>query len=408
MKTLTRMRARGVGGLNGFVAVAVAAVLLAVAAQPAPARPHVVVSGAADVRVWLDETRDIYPSFDDVVVSVRAARDCYATVMLVDTDGYLHVIYPTSMIEDGWLEGGVRYRFRCGDLGLDPYGMRGIAYVFAIGSPFPFVYAEYGNAIFAGHFGYRIYGDPYLACRQFYLSLLPARCNWDWVGVSYSRFYVKEWVSYPAYLCMGHYGSAVHVGVGGHCPGCLRLCERYRHHVQDPYRVLRPTVRYKDAYAGRTPTRIAKSAGPYKSADRTGRPDYLRSLDRSATHAARDARIVSGKRTDVAANAERAIRKSSAITGKSISGKPVNDKSTIGKSVTGKSVTGKSRAVVGRATTPVAHSDRSARVNKATGQAAGKTYERSNSSSVRRESARSEAKNTDTGNSYKRRVNASK
>lgn len=398
MKTLTRMRARGVGGLNGFVIVAVAAGLVAAAAQPAPARPHVVVSGAADVRVWLDESWDIYPSFDDVVVSVRAARDCYATVMLVDTDGYLHVIYPTSMIEDGWLEGGVRYRFRCGDLGLDPYDMRGIAYVFAIGSPLPFVYAEYGNAIFAGHFGYRIYGDPYLACRQFYLSLLPARCNWEWVGVSYSRFYVREWVSYPAYLCMGHCGSAVHVGIGDHCPGCLQLCERYRHHVKDPYRVLRPTVRYKDAYAERTPTRIAKSAGSYKNADRAERPEYVRSpdrarqSDRSITHAARAARIVSGKRTDVAANTQRAVRKSSAVAG---------------KSVNGKSVTGKSRAVVLRGTTPVARADGSARNYKVTGQAATKTYERPSSSSVRRESGRSEGKETDTNNSYKRRVKAS-
>jgi hypothetical protein len=398
MKTLTRIRARGVGRSNGFVVVAVAAVLVAAAAQPAPARPHVVVSGAADVRVWLDESWDIYPSFDDVVVSVRAARDCYATVMLVDTDGYLHVIYPTSMIEDGWLEGGVRYRFRCGDLGLDPYDMRGIAYVFAVGSPFPFVYAGYGDAVFAGRFGYRIYGDPYLACRQFYLSLLPARCNWEWVGVSYSRFYVREWVSYPAYLCMGHYGSAVHVGIGDRCPGCSQLCERYRHHVKDPYGVLRPTVRYKDAYAERTPTRIAKSVGPYKSAERAVRPEQARSLDRvhqsdrSTTHATHAARIVSGKRTDVAANTQRAVRKSSAVTG---------------KSVTGKSVTGKSRAVVSRGTTPVARADRSARNYKVTGQAATKTYERPSSSSVRRESGRSEGKETDTNNSYKRRVKAS-
>jgi hypothetical protein len=180
---------------------------------------------------------------NDVVFCVRAARDCHALIYIVDTDGFIHVVHPFSPYESAWIEGGYTYRFTAAEAGL--YGFdfdRGIAFIYAVGSPHPFVYADYGINIFAGRFAFRIYGDPFYACKRFYISLLPRRCNYSLIGVSYAHFYVRDWVRYPWYLCS-------HRGTGyrghGHCAYCDPIYERYRYHTRDPYRILNPTVRYK-------------------------------------------------------------------------------------------------------------------------------------------------------------------
>jgi len=196
-----------------------------------------------DIRVWVADEDEIYPSIDDVVFYIRAARGCHALVYIVDTDGYIHVLHPFSMYEDSWVEGGVTYRITAREAGL--YGFdydRGIAFVYAVGSPYPFEYSAYGADIFAGRYSYRIYGDPFIACKRFYVSLLPSWCDRAFIGVSFSHFYVREWVRYPRYLCVNHAWS---YHGHGYCSQCSNVYDRYRVHMRDPYRVLHPTVRYK-------------------------------------------------------------------------------------------------------------------------------------------------------------------
>ncbi len=198
----------------------------------------------ADIRVWLEEDYDVYQDMDDVVFHIRAARGCYALVYVVDTDGFVHVIYPFSPHENAWIEGGVTYRFSAFDVGM--YGFdfnRGIAFVYAIGSPYPFNYSCYGANIFAGRFAYRIYGDPFVACRLFYISLLPVWCDRAVIGISFTHFYIREWVRYPSYLCFCN-GASYRIR-GGYCSHCAPVYERYRSHQRDPYRVLSPKVRYR-------------------------------------------------------------------------------------------------------------------------------------------------------------------
>ena len=62
----------------------IATIIFAVAATA-----HAGSGGATDIRVWLEgETHDVYSDVDDVVLYVRAARSCYATVYVVDTGSY--------------------------------------------------------------------------------------------------------------------------------------------------------------------------------------------------------------------------------------------------------------------------------------------------------------------------------
>jgi hypothetical protein len=203
------------------------------------------VTGQANVQVWV-EGGDMFADYADVAIWLRPERDCYTTLFMVDTDGFVHVLYPSSPYDATWLYGGRSYCYRACDLGLDRLDGAGIAYVFAVGSPVPFDYSYYGAGVFAGGFGFRVYGDPFVACRNFYVTLLPGACRWDYVGVSYARFYVRRWERYPSYLCYG--GPGVHVRVGDGCRTCDDVYVSYRASCARPTEVFQPVPRFKSEY----------------------------------------------------------------------------------------------------------------------------------------------------------------
>jgi hypothetical protein len=296
----TAKRISKIGGLHLLVAFLLAAAFVAAVAPSAKADPpsRVTVTGGADIHVWLDQPWDIYPSYGEVVVSVQARRGCYATVFVVDTFGYVHVIHPFSPYESAWISGGVTYRFSGRELGLDRFGGRGIVHVFAVGSPYPFDYSPYGEWVFAGRFGYRIYGDPYVACRQFYATLLPAAYRWDRVGIASARFYVRDWVRYPVYLCHHRHHGAAHVRVSVRCHECYPVYDTYRVHVNDPQVVLRQTPRYKDSHAqSYSQTRIKRSG----RTDVTNKSTLGKNRSKIAARSrgkANGTKIVSAKRSD--------------------------------------------------------------------------------------------------------------
>lgn len=227
--------------------------LAAIWTSPVEAGIHVGVqytSAPVDVRVWLDrgyehdvyyddgygyDEYDVYPSADDVVLYVRAARSCYTTVYVIDTEGFIHVIHPFSPYDDAYLVGGRVYRYRLSDYGFHGgcFG-RGVAFAYAVSSPVPFTYGYYGVGIFGQHVGFQIYGDPFVASRLFYTSILPPACGRGVIAVSYARFYVREYVRYPHYLCLGWHEPSVH------CRGQCGAHRQYRIHAKDPYRVLHP------------------------------------------------------------------------------------------------------------------------------------------------------------------------
>ncbi len=262
MTTSRPVRVRGIIMALVAIAAVLATAVPAAMADP-PAGGRVTVTGSAGIHVWFDQpqAQGVYASYDDVVISVQATRGCFATVFVVDTYGFVHVVHPFSPDEDAWIHGGHTYRFSGREMGLDGFGGRGIAHVFAIGSPYPFDYSPYGESIFVGRYGYRIQGDPYVGCRQLYVSLLPAGCQWDQIGVGFARFYVREWARYPVYLCHGYHGRGSHVRTG-RCQQCDSAYDTYRVHVNDPRVVLQRAPRYKDTYRDSyANTTIERAAG---------------------------------------------------------------------------------------------------------------------------------------------------
>jgi hypothetical protein len=230
-------------GLTLVTGAAIAAAMLLPARSGANPRyvAHATIAAPAAVRVWV-EGGDIFPDYSHVTLWLSADRDCYSSLFLVDTAGFIHVLNAG----DSWLYGGRTYGYRACDLGLDRLDGRGIAYVFAVASPVPFDYSPYGSGVCVDRFGYRVVGDPFFACREFTMSVLPATCRWDCVGVGFTRFYVREWVRYPSYLCAG---GPYHVRVGDNCSSCSDVYATYRTNSAAPYAAMRPLVRYKSNYA---------------------------------------------------------------------------------------------------------------------------------------------------------------
>lgn len=60
------------------------------------------VSGYAGVNVWV-EGGDVFNDYGDVTMWLRAERDCYTSLWLVDTAGFIHVLNPRAACDDGWV-----------------------------------------------------------------------------------------------------------------------------------------------------------------------------------------------------------------------------------------------------------------------------------------------------------------
>jgi hypothetical protein len=296
MKTAEHTR-----GIRRLLILAIVATAM-VSGAAVPAANAGVATGQTNIEVWVENAGNVFPSYDDVMISVRAARGCFATIAVIDTDGYLHVVHPFSAEDNAWLNRGVTYRFSGRDLGLGVLRGRGIAHVFAVGSPYPFDYASFGEAVFTGGFGYRVYGDPYLAGTEFSMRLLPGVYDRNYVGMSFARFYVREWRRYPVYLCHGFHSGAVHVRTGDYCRRCSTVYDQYRVHVNDP-RIAAQLPKYKDtqvATAENNRVRIRRTESDYNGRRTVRRPEVRYEAG---------AKIVSARRTGTRLETDRKTKR---------------------------------------------------------------------------------------------------
>jgi hypothetical protein len=264
-KTITR--------ITIMMSLTVLAVLAVTAGDVLAGRFHFEYeSEPADIRVWLERSygdgyQETYDGYNgDVYESV---------VYVVDTDGYIHIVHPLSPGENGYLRGGRVYRIYLYDLGFDASFGAGIAYAYAVSSPVPFDYGHYGSAVFGPRCGYRIYGDPYIGARYFYIDLIGGRCRVGLIAVGHARFYVQKYVRYPRYLCAGWHDYR---GVRSYCRGDCAVYRDYALHASDPYRVLHPNRSLR--------AEVVKHARVERSDRRGWRYDKSREKSISDYHAA--------------------------------------------------------------------------------------------------------------------------
>lgn len=156
------------------------------------------------VEVWTDRGDDPYHSGQGARVHFRADRDAYVTILRVDTDGRVRVLFPREPWEDNFARGGREYEVQGGSdrdaFYVDDYP--GVGYVFAVAAADPFVYDRLESN---EHWDYRtiadgrVRGDPYVALTDLAQRIVPdGYDDWDYDIVPY---YVQQHYDYPRFLC---------------------------------------------------------------------------------------------------------------------------------------------------------------------------------------------------------------
>src|SRR5713101_6441368 len=110
------------------------------------------------VEVWTSRGDEPYARGDRVRVFIRAGQDAYVTLLRVDTDGRVRVLFPREPWEDNYARGGRDYEVQGGS-GLDAFYIDdypGVGYVFAVASADPFVYDGIQRD---EHWDYRLIAD---------------------------------------------------------------------------------------------------------------------------------------------------------------------------------------------------------------------------------------------------------
>jgi hypothetical protein len=219
---------------------------------------------AARISVWADREQP-YKRGDDVRISFRSEASGHVTIMRVDTDGRIHVLFPREPWRRTFVRGGQTLEvadsrdqasFRIEDA-------PGIGYLFAVTSPLPFEYDEVTRGDYWDFRSLeegRIRGDPYVALTDLARRITP-RGNF---GYDIAPYYVERRYAYPRFVCNECHSYAR----PNQWDPYAQSCGRYRVVIYDdpayypyrynggrnvvPARPLRPAARYvfRDAEPG--------------------------------------------------------------------------------------------------------------------------------------------------------------
>jgi len=187
------------------------------------------------VKVWTNNSDSPYHRGDAARVFARAEDDGYLTLIRVDTDGRLRVLFPRQPWDDNFVRGGEEIEVQGGPdetafaVDDDP----GVGYVFAVVAVDPF---DFDGITVASHWDYRamdqgrITGDPYVALTDLAGRIAPAGDDeWDYDLVPY---YVEQHYDYPRFVCYNCHGYNAWSTWNPYAT----VCDRYRVVVyDDPY-----------------------------------------------------------------------------------------------------------------------------------------------------------------------------
>lgn len=162
------------------------------------------VSDRPRVEVWTDRGDDPYATGQGVRVHFRTEQDAFVTILRIDTDGRVRVLFPREPWEDNFARGGRDYEVPGRD-SRDAFYIDdspGVGYIFAVVAGDAFVYDALERH---DHWDYRaiadgrIHGDPYVAVTALAERIVPPGYgDWDYDPAPY---YVERHYDYPRFLC---------------------------------------------------------------------------------------------------------------------------------------------------------------------------------------------------------------
>ena len=200
-----------------------------------PAHQPAVVSYRPRVEIWTDRGDDPYASGQGVRVHFRTEQDAYVTILRIDTDGRVRVLFPREPWEDNFARGGRDYEVPGRD-SRDAFCIDdspGVGYIFGVVAGDAFVYDALESH---DHWDYRaiadgrVHGDPYVAVTDLAERIVPAGYGeWDY---DLAPYYVQRHYDYPRFLC---YDCHSYVNYSSWSPYDY-TCVRFRIVVfDDPY-----------------------------------------------------------------------------------------------------------------------------------------------------------------------------
>ena len=193
------------------------------AASPAPAVEQVPAQRSArgskmDVDVWINKDEGgVYHPGESMAIYFRASAGAYVLLFNVDTEGYIHLVYPYGPADPTYVDGGrtLRVPSRSDPYDLAADGPPGVEYVVAVASPVPFrdlpwylsrEEAEGGRPEYRSEesadepeAGY-IVGDPYVGIDRIVRRIVPPGRE-EQTATSETYFYIERRVEYPRYVC---------------------------------------------------------------------------------------------------------------------------------------------------------------------------------------------------------------
>jgi hypothetical protein len=150
----------------------------------------------------------VYQAGDEVAFSLQTNRDGYVVVFDIDTEGFVHLLYP----RDGKILRKISSRQTYAvpeqqDETLFVTGSTGMEFVFAMLVPKRTYFKEEQLSFLADNEKlpvekkFRIDGDPFLAANMIARSLVRDPYTVD-VSLAYTYFFINKGVDYPRYLCL--------------------------------------------------------------------------------------------------------------------------------------------------------------------------------------------------------------
>lgn len=226
------------------------------------------------VSVWTNST-DPYQRGDRVRVYVSAETDAYVTVLRVDTDGRIRMLYPIEPWQDNFVRGGRTFEVlgRDDDNAFDVDDYPGVGYVFAVASADPFTYDQF---VRNDHWDYRgiadgrVTGDPYVTLTDF-AGKITGQDDWDY---DITPYYVDKAYEYPRFICYNCHAYASY----SYWDPYSEYCPRFRVVVyNDPY--------YYPYYYGGRRTVVIRPIRPqprfiFKDNAGGGATNYVTNVDR--------------------------------------------------------------------------------------------------------------------------------
>lgn len=194
------------------------------------------------VDVWTDQPEgSVYYQGESIRIYFRANQDCYVTLYNIDSEGYIHRLWPTNRYDDNFIRGFRTYSVpdRYDRYELRVGGPDGIEYIQAVASiePYdvpPFDFHEptsYRHGEWDVSFGV-VWGDPYIAIDHINYYCIP---DWHWhrnyTATDMTHFYVDRYVYYPRTVCSDCHWGGRYINDWRHFDPYYDPCPKYVIHI---------------------------------------------------------------------------------------------------------------------------------------------------------------------------------